>query len=63
MPIHKKNHTTPEKTRQPHSSGSSVPPLPAPEDFHQYLRAQPIHHWEEICTLRGRYGILERKIV
>lgn len=39
MPVHKKNHTTPE-THQHHHSESSVPLLPAPEDFHQYLRAQ-----------------------
>ncbi|GHO56039.1 hypothetical protein KSB_45140 [Ktedonobacter robiniae] len=39
MPIHKNNHTTRE-TRQSHSSESSVPLLPVPEDFHQYLLAQ-----------------------
>src|ERR1700739_2845822 len=39
MPAHKKEHTTPEEN-QPRTSESSVPHLPAPEEFHQYLRSQ-----------------------
>jgi len=40
MPVHKKDHTPSEENRQPRPSEPSVPPIPAPEDFHQYLRAQ-----------------------
>src|SRR5260221_10155870 len=39
MPAHKKEHTTPEETN-PRTSKPSAPPMPAPEEFHQYLRAQ-----------------------
>src|SRR5690242_16916893 len=39
MPANKKEHTTPE-TRQPRTLESSVPNFAAPEEFHQYLRAQ-----------------------
>lgn len=38
MPANKKEHTTPET--KPRISESSTPSLPAPEEFHQYLRAQ-----------------------
>ncbi len=38
MPAHKKEHTTPETKHRP--SESSIPSMPAPEDFHHYLRAQ-----------------------
>ena len=39
MPAHKKEHTTPEETKH-RTSESSVPNMPAAEEFHQYLRAQ-----------------------
>ncbi len=39
MPAHKKEHITREES-QPRTSESSVPNLPAPEEFHQYLRTQ-----------------------
>lgn len=39
MPIHKEEHTTPNNPKQ-RTSESSIPHLPAPEEFHQYLRAQ-----------------------
>jgi putative transposase len=39
MPAHKKEHSTPEES-QPRTSESSAPNLPAPEEFHRYLRAQ-----------------------
>src|SRR5260221_13488228 len=39
MPAHKKQHITREES-QPRTSASSVPSLPAPEVFHQYLRTQ-----------------------
>jgi putative transposase len=39
MHAHKKEHITPKES-QPKTSESSVPHLPAPEEFHQYLRTQ-----------------------
>jgi putative transposase len=38
MPVHKKEHTTPETKHR--TTESPVPNLPAPEEFHHYLRAQ-----------------------
>jgi len=38
MPAHKKEHTTAPTTHRPSESSTSHPP--APEEFHQYLRAQ-----------------------
>ncbi len=38
MPTHKKEHTTSETKSR--TSESSAPSMPAPEEFHQYLRAQ-----------------------
>ncbi len=39
MPAHKKEHTTPAESK-PRTSESSIPNLPAPEEFHRYLRTQ-----------------------
>jgi putative transposase len=39
MPAHKKEHTTPEDS-QSRTPESSAPTLPAPEEFHRYLRSQ-----------------------
>lgn len=41
MPVDKKKHTTPEPKHQ--TSESSAPSMPAPEEFHKYLRAQIRH--------------------
>src|SRR5260370_33754287 len=38
MPVHKKEHTTPEANHR--TSKSSTADLPTPEEFHQHLRAQ-----------------------
>jgi putative transposase len=38
MPVHKKEHTTPEQSRR--TPEASSPRLPVSEEFHQYLRAQ-----------------------
>ncbi|BCL80919.1 hypothetical protein ccbrp13_33840 [Ktedonobacteria bacterium brp13] len=38
MPVHKKEHTTPEANHR--TSKSPTPDLPTPEAFHQHLRAQ-----------------------
>lgn len=58
MPAHKKNHTTSEEIHQPHPEVVSSPPQPAPEDFHEYLRAQI----REATTRMVMEGIMQEEL-